>query len=132
LPLQKIKDIKQYTVDEGKKVNDSLKQYQVRYDGQLKDLHVEMTDTFEAESDYQRKEYERGYGRIEQLENMLKQERDDRLSSLDDQLKPVRAQMTKNFADLETEKNTRVQKEREILENLAEESRKIEEAILQE
>jgi hypothetical protein len=33
---------------------------------------------------------------------------------------------------LESEKNARVAKEREILENLAEESRKIEEAILQE
>ena len=40
--------------------------------------------------------------------------------------------MNKNFADLEAEKNARVQKEREILENLAEESAKIEEAILQE
>ena len=40
--------------------------------------------------------------------------------------------MTRNFADLEAEKNARVQKEREILENLAEESAKIEEAILTE
>jgi hypothetical protein len=32
--------------------------------------------------------------------------------------------------DLENEKNARVAKEREILENLAEDSRKIEEAIL--
>ena len=30
--IRKIKDIKQYTVDEGKKVNDSLKAYQIRYD----------------------------------------------------------------------------------------------------
>lgn len=40
--------------------------------------------------------------------------------------------MTKNFTDLEAEKNARVQKEREILENLAEESAKIEEAIITE
>jgi len=40
--------------------------------------------------------------------------------------------MNKNFVDLEAEKNARVQKEREILENLAEDSRKIEEAILTE
>ena len=40
--------------------------------------------------------------------------------------------MNKNFADLEAEKNARVQKEREILENLAEDSAKIEEAILLE
>ena len=40
--------------------------------------------------------------------------------------------MDKNFVDLEAEKNARVQKEREILENLAEESTKIEEAIITE
>ena len=40
--------------------------------------------------------------------------------------------MDKNFKDLEQEKNARVAKEREILENLAEESRKIEEAIFTE
>ena len=40
--------------------------------------------------------------------------------------------MNKNFVDLESEKNARVQKEREILETLAEESAKIEEAIITE
>ena len=51
---------------------------------------------------------------------------------MNDQLAPIEAQMDKNFSDLEAEKNARVQKEREILENLAEESAKIEEAIQNE
>ena len=63
---------------------------------------------------------------------MLQKERDDRIQSLNDQLAPINAQMDKNFSDLEAEKNARVQKEREILENLAEDARKIEEAIVQE
>ena len=63
---------------------------------------------------------------------MLAKERNDRITSLNDQLNPINAQMNKNFADLEAEKNARVQKEREILENLAEDSAKIEEAILLE
>ena len=45
---------------------------------------------------------------------------------------PINAQMDKNFLELIAEKNARVQKEREILENLAEEGRKIEEAIMTE
>ena len=63
---------------------------------------------------------------------MLAKERADRIQSLNDQLAPIEAQMDKNFSDLEAEKNARVQKEREILENLAEESAKIEEAIQNE
>ena len=63
---------------------------------------------------------------------MLKQERDDRIQSLEDQLTPIRNQMDKNFVDLEAERNARVQKEKEILDQLADDSRKIEEAIGQE
>ena len=66
------------------------------------------------------------------LENLLAKERNDRIQSLNDQLDPIHSQMNKNFVDLEAEKNARVQKEREILENLAEESAKIEEAIITE
>ena len=69
---------------------------------------------------------------MQALEDMLKKERDDRIRTLDEHLAPIHAQIDKNFADLEQEKNARVQKEREILENLAEESLKIEEAIFNE
>lgn len=129
---RKIKDIKQYTVDEGKKVNDSLKAYQIRYDQQLRDLDSEMENKFNTENEYQESEYKRGYDRMTHLENMLAKERNDRIQSLNDQLAPINDQMNKNFVDLEAEKNARVQKEREILENLAEESEKIEEAIITE
>ena len=53
LSCRKIKDIKQYTVDEGKKVNDSLKAYSVRYDQQLQELDEEMERKFNEENDYQ-------------------------------------------------------------------------------
>ena len=129
---RKIKDIKQYTVDEGKKVNDSLKAYQIKYDKQLKDLDTELENKYNDENEYQMNEYKRGNDRMTHLENLLAKERSDRIQSLNDQLEPIHNQMSKNFVDLEAEKNARVQKEREILENLAEESAKIEEAILTE
>ena len=113
-------------------MNDSLKAYQIKYDKQLKDLDTEMENKFNEENEYQQSEYKRGNDRMTQLENMLAKERADRISSLDNQLAPIKAQMNKNFVDLESEKNARVQKEREILENLAEESAKIEEAIITE
>ena len=69
---------------------------------------------------------------MQYLEDLLAKEKANRIKSLDDQLKPIKEQIAKNFIDLEAEKNARVAKEREILENLAEDSRKIEEAILEE
>jgi hypothetical protein len=37
--FRKIKDIKQYTVDEGQKMKESLKAYQTKFEKQLKGLH---------------------------------------------------------------------------------------------
>jgi hypothetical protein len=52
IPYRKIKDIKLYTVDEGKKVNESLKAYQERYDQQMTDLVSELNLKHETEKEY--------------------------------------------------------------------------------
>ena len=98
----------------------------------MKEMDDELDNKFNTENQYQQDEYKRGYDRMQHLEDLLQKERDDRIKSLNDQLAPMEAQMDKNFVDLEAEKNARVQKEREILENLAEEGRKIEDAIMTE
>jgi len=56
---QKIKDNKQYTIDEGKKVNRSLQTYQEKYLKQMDDLKTEMTLKIDEETDYQTSEYTR-------------------------------------------------------------------------
>ena len=76
---RKIKDIKQYTVDEGKKVNDSLKAYQIRYDEQLKEMDTELENKFNTENEYQESEYKRGNDRMTHLEDLLNKERNDRI-----------------------------------------------------
>ena len=81
---RKIKDIKQFTVDEGKKVNDSLKAYSIRYDEQLGELDQEMENTFNTENEYQQSEYKRGKDRMKYLEDLLAKERNDRITSLND------------------------------------------------
>ena len=49
---QKIKDNKQHTIDEGKKVNESLKAYQEKYARQMQELHEELTVKFNDETSY--------------------------------------------------------------------------------
>ena len=119
---QKIKDNKQHTINEGKKVNESLKAYQEKYMQQMTDLRAEMNHVFDTENDYQNSEIMRGNDRMQELEDMLKQEREDRIESLDSQLEPINNDIDKAYEDLEAERNARVQKEREILELLNEEA----------
>ena len=67
---RKIKDIKQYTVDEGQKMNESLKAYQIKFEKQLKGLHTDLDDTFKKEQKYQDDEVKRGYDRLQALDDM--------------------------------------------------------------
>ena len=129
---QKIRDNKQHTIDEGKKVNESLKAYQIKYAKQMSDLNEEMTEVFTTENDYQHSEIKRGNDRMKALEDLLQQEKDDRVQSLNDQLEPINEGIDTGFRDLEDERNARVQKEREILELLQEEANKVEDAITAE
>ena len=126
---QKIKDNKQHTIDEGKKVNESLKAYQEKYLQQMMDLDHELTVKFTEETTYQHNEIERGNNRMEQLETLLAKEKADRIESLDTQLEPINAAIDKAFTDLDIERNARVQKEREIIDLLQDESSKVLEAI---
>ena len=82
--VRKIKDIKQYTVDEGQKMNESLKAYQTKFEKQLKGLHQELTDTFKKEQKFQEEEIKKGYDRLQQLDEMCAQERVDRIQDLED------------------------------------------------
>jgi hypothetical protein len=128
--FRKIKDIKQYTVDEGQKMNESLKAYQTKFEKQLKGLHQDLDDTFKKERKYQADEIRRGYDRIKALDDMCEQERADRIRDLDDALAPLEQQIDVNTADLDEERNQRVTNERTILDNLAADAKKIEDAIL--
>ena len=62
----------------------------------------------------------------------MAQEKADRIQSLADQLAPIEAQIEVNNRDLDLERNDRVVNERTILENLANDAKKIEDAILLE
>jgi len=61
---------------------------------------------------------------------MCEQERADRIRDLDDALAPLEQQIDVNTADLDEERNQRVTNERTILDNLAADAKKIEDAIL--
>jgi len=87
---RKIKDNKQHTIDEGKKVNDQLKAFQDTYLKMMADLTDELNTRVKEETDYMEAERVRGHDRMAHLEHMLKQEREDRIESLESQLTPVR------------------------------------------
>ena len=83
-------------------------------------LTEELNTRVKEETDYMEAERVRGNDRMAHLENMVRQEREDRIESLESQLNPVRRDLREIEAGVESERNSRVQKEREILETLRE------------
>lgn len=126
---RKIKDVRQYTADEGQKVNENLKGYQAKFEKQLKSLYKNLDENFKTESSYQQNEIKRGYDRMQELEDRCAKERSDRISSLEDQLNPLRNQMDINRHGLTEERNNRVASERVILDGLKNDASKIADAI---
>ena len=126
---RKIKDNKQHTINEGKKVNESLKQFQDKFIALMNQLSDELTARITEETDYMESERVRGHDRMAYLENLISTEKSDRVESLESQLQPMRKDIRGIETGIEQERNSRVQKEREILETLQEESLKIEMAI---
>ena len=98
----------------------------------MQELHDELTVKFNDETAYQHSEIKRGNDRMQELEEALALEKSDRIESLDTQLKPINEAIDQAFKDLDDERNSRVQKEREILELLTDEAHKVEDAITTE
>ena len=61
------------------------------------DLHEELTKKFDDETNYQHTEIKRGNDRMQALEDMLAQEKADRIQSLDSQLEPINADIDKAY-----------------------------------
>ena len=95
----------------------------------MKNLHDEIDLKFRTETNYQKSEIKRGYDRIQFLEDKCAAERANRVQSLADYLAPINAQIDTNLKDTRQERVDRVAAERQILDNLKADARKIEDAI---
>lgn len=74
-------------------MNDQLKAFQDTYLQMMADLTDELNTRVKEETDYMEAERVRGHDRMAHLEDMLRQEREDRISSLENQLNPIRADL---------------------------------------
>ena len=74
-------------------MNDQLKAFQDTYLQMMADLTDELNTRVKEETDYMEAERVRGQDRMAHLEDMLRQEREDRISSLENQLNPIRADL---------------------------------------
>jgi len=121
----KIQDNKDYTIAEGKRVNETLKAFQQTFENSLTNLKNDLEKQLKDEGDYARDELRLATERMDKLEQMITQEREDRIRQTDENLNPIRNHLKSLQTFYEEEKSTRVKREQEIMQSLNTESKKL-------
>lgn len=87
---RKLQANRDFTIAEGKRVNDTLKAFQLKFDSQLKATEDRLRDEMEKEKTYMREQMGIINKRLEGLEKGLQDEKEERLRQTDENLKPIR------------------------------------------
>lgn len=129
---RKIQSTKDLVTAEGKRVNDMLMAFQSKFEFQLKELRDYADQQMEAERTSRMEAETRASARMDDLGRLIEEEKQERLKQTDDMLRAIREKLEFLERAYETEKTTRVQREKEILAKLDEEAFSLSERMTQE
>ena len=129
---RKIQSTKDLVTAEGKRVNDMLMAFQSKFEFQLKELRDYADQQMEAERTSRVEAEARASVRMDDLGRLIEEEKQERLKQTDDMLRAIREKLEFLERAYETEKTTRVQREKEILAKLDEEAFNLSERMTQE
>mmetsp|Transcript_38440 Transcript_38440/g.43648 ORF Transcript_38440/g.43648 Transcript_38440/m.43648 type:complete len:268 (-) Transcript_38440:78-881(-) len=118
---RRIQATRDYVTAEGKRINDLLVAFQLKFQHQLNDFKTNMQNDFDKEVEHNRVIQKQNEETMAKLEEMINQEREDRLRQTDETLKPIREKLGSLQDQLDNEKSTRVEREKEILQKLDDE-----------
>eukprot|EP00826_Nyctotherus_ovalis_P030108 TRINITY_DN2391_c0_g1_i4.p2 TRINITY_DN2391_c0_g1~~TRINITY_DN2391_c0_g1_i4.p2 ORF type:complete len:155 (+),score=55.53 TRINITY_DN2391_c0_g1_i4:130-594(+) len=86
---RRLQENREFTVAEGKRVNDTLRAFQVTFETQLKETEEEILAEIEGRKKRVREELVKIGERLEKLDKGLEEEREARLRDTDEKLKPI-------------------------------------------
>lgn len=116
---KKIQSMKDAIDSEAKRVNDSLKAFQSKFEYLLNQLRENMYKDFNDEKNYTRGLLEAHHKRMDHLEQMIINEREERMRQTDEQLNPIRNHLANLQKDHDNDKAERLQHEKEIYRNIS-------------
>jgi SF-assemblin/beta giardin len=117
----KIQGTRDYVTDQGRQINEQLKDFQHHFQGELKSLKDFTSKTFEDEQNARESANKAAHERMDYLEKSILEEKKERIQQTEDMLLPIRNGLDALEKGFETEKNIRIEREKEILDTLDEE-----------
>ena len=129
---KKIQSLKEALEAEAKRVNDSLRAFESKFTFLLNELKENVYKTIDEEKKFVREKFDTHEKRMDSLEQMIKEEREERLKQTDEMLEPLRKQI-KDLDEREVkEKKEREEGEKEIIRNINDNVYEINEKINRE
>ena len=110
---KKIEKLKEAMNSEAIRVNDCLKAFQTQFEFLINELRDQVFKEIVAEKEFVRKKFADQEKEFTRLEQMIIEEREERLRQTDEQLKPIKAQLIKLENNQEIEKNERIENEKD-------------------
>lgn len=129
---KKIEKLKEAMDAEAVRVNNSLKAFQNKFECLLKEISDSIRNEISVEREFVRSKFVEHESNMSRLERMIIEEREDRLRQTDEQLKPIRSQLTKLEQDQDTERQERIQNEKSTLRFIEDNVFEINESINKE
>lgn len=115
---KKINSINENMDSENKRVNYSLKAFESKFEYLMEQFRNVFNQDFEAEKSYTRKTLNSHSDRLKRLEEMIMQEKRERMKQTDEHLNPLRTHLSNLQKEHEANKAERLQHKKEIYRNL--------------
>lgn len=129
---KKIQTLKEDLAAQSKRVNDSLKAFESKFTFLLNELKETLSKSIEEEKAFVREKFDAHEKKMESLEEMIKQEREERLKQTDVMLEPIRKELAELKAQQQKETKEREEGEKEIIRNINDNVYEINEKIKRE
>jgi len=95
---KRLQENREFSIAEGKRVNDTLKTFKAKFEAQLKETEEEILAEIEQRHNYVSEELTKINERLEKLDKGLEEEREARLRDTDEKLKPIYENLESTFS----------------------------------
>lgn len=130
--LRKIQSTRDYVNAEGKRVNDMLKAFQSKFEYQMNELKNFTSKKFEEEKKLRESTQAQNSKRLDELNEMLSQEKEDRKRHTINLIGPIKESVDTLVSNFRTEISERTSGYRAILEKLQDEEFRLTEKLKKE
>eukprot|EP00743_Colponemidia_sp_Colp-15_P002411 GILK01002615.1.p1 GENE.GILK01002615.1~~GILK01002615.1.p1 ORF type:complete len:282 (+),score=71.85 GILK01002615.1:42-848(+) len=118
---RKISGVKEMLLQESKRVDDSLRAFQAKFEFRVSQIETKFQSELQAAVTGVNDELSSIAARIQQVAASVDLEREERKQQSDEMLEPIRAHLSSLQSDLEGERQVRLEGEKQVLKHLADE-----------